>query len=177
MSAAYQTYFVFHQLPACKNLDEVLNPNAYMLRYDHIHTVSISNNGSPFLILYGFIQFIQWWSAERLMQYFASSSVGRCHPSASSSVWYSAHRRNPPTHPDSSTKYPAFCGTCILYASYKYRRSRYRQFPGSPERSGLMEACLLPPLISSAPPKLNLMSTGAFHSPDDQTLPTVTSPE
>ena len=31
---------------------------------------------------------------------------------------------------------------------------------GSPERSGLMEGGSLPPLPSSAPPKLNLMSTG-----------------
>lgn len=48
---------------------------------------------------------------------------------------------------------------------------------GSPERSGLMGGGSLPPLPSSAPPKLNLMSTGAFHSPDIKLPPTVTSPE
>ncbi len=48
---------------------------------------------------------------------------------------------------------------------------------GSPERSGLMGGGSLPPLPSSAPPKLNLISTGAFHSPDIKLPPTVTSPE
>ena len=108
---------------------------------------------------------------------FASSSVGRCHPSASSSCMIFRTSEANPLH--SSRLINKISAPVELAFSMPATIPPFQIPPisGSPERSGLMGGGSLPPLPSSAPPKLNLMSTGAFHSPDIKLPPTVTSPE